>query len=386
MKSIVILCALCLPMLILIQAAQGDMGRILAAEARVGESAQKAIILHNGAEEVLILGTDMQADQEVGILRFIPFPSEPSVSLAPDGVFDTVAELLSAHRIGFLSMTKGGAPGSSPVELLQHQQLGAHDMTVIKVNDPVEFRIWANNYFAGRDLPAKKQYDTVEAVVHDYVQRGLVYFALDYVELSTETRFIEPVLYRFESAKLYYPLKTSNTFGGQGEIDLFLFLPGTLCEPTIGPSYATCMGFPNHEDNARASTSSEVNGEEVATIYPQAGEFFGHRPVFLQMFKYYGEYSFDWDILEDIGAAIPQALDNQETDDPRLRLEEFLPPRDPRCSLVPDPGPCKGFFEVYYFDQTKGSCQPTIHGGCDGVVPFETMEECRAVCMPGNQE
>ena len=32
----------------------------------------------------------------------------------------------------------------------------------------------------------------------------------------SEPRFIEPVAYRFKSKELYYPLKTSNTFGGQG--------------------------------------------------------------------------------------------------------------------------------------------------------------------------
>ena len=46
---------------------------------------QKAIILHNLEEEVLILGTDLKADKKAGIIRFIPFPSEPKVALAsPD--------------------------------------------------------------------------------------------------------------------------------------------------------------------------------------------------------------------------------------------------------------------------------------------------------------
>ena len=61
------------------------------------------------------------------------------------------------------------------------------------------------------------------------------------------------------------------------------------------------------------------------------------------------------------------------------------PAQDPRCSMPPNPGPCKGLFEIYYYDQTKESCQPAMYGGCEGVVPFETMDECRAACMAGKE-
>lgn len=46
------------------------------------------------------------------------------------------------------------------------------------------------------------------------------------------------------------------------------------------------------------------------------------------------------------------------------------------CDLVPDPGPCKAYVPKYYFDKTDKKCKEFIWGGCDGVVPFNTMEEC----------
>lgn len=51
-----------------------------------------------------------------------------------------------------------------------------------------------------------------------------------------------------------------------------------------------------------------------------------------------------------------------------------------RCSLAPDPGPCKGLFEIYYYDAQSRSCRPSFYGGCQGVVPFETLEQCQAAC------
>ena len=47
-------------------------------------------------------------------------------------------------------------------------------------------------------------------------------------------------------------------------------------------------------------------------------------------------------------------------------------------TLVPDPGPCEGAFPRYYYDPTTRMCREFIWGGCRGVVPFETLEDCIA--------
>lgn len=304
-------CALLSAGLVSVQVSSADMGQIHASDATVSETSQKAIILHNGTEEVLILGTDIKANRKTGILRFIPFPSVPQVSLAPDNVFETVSELLKKYNLQFLMATKGGTTESQAVELLLQKKLGAHDMTVIKVNDSLEFRSWANAYFEKRGLPVKAVYETAEAIVDDYVKRGIPYFVLDYVEVAEEPRFIEPVLYRFASKDLYYPLKTSNTFGGKGGIDLILFVPGSMCAPTLG-AYDTCLGLPKFLQRVEASTTSVVEREDIARIYPDVGEFFGERSVFMQMVTYWGDYAFDNDIFADVNKAYPHAFGHAE--------------------------------------------------------------------------
>lgn len=49
---------------------------------------------------------------------------------------------------------------------------------------------------------------------------------------------------------------------------------------------------------------------------------------------------------------------------------------DPRCKLVPDPGPCKAALQKWYYDAASKSCKPFIYGGCQGVVPFDTKADC----------
>lgn len=69
-----------------------------------------------------------------------------------------------------------------------------------------------------------------------------------------------------------------------------------------------------------------------------------------------------------------------------IPLPNFLTPfandsKDPRCTMVPEKGPCKAIFWKYHYEQKSNSCKEFLYGGCDGVVPFETKEECEKFCV-----
>jgi len=48
------------------------------------------------------------------------------------------------------------------------------------------------------------------------------------------------------------------------------------------------------------------------------------------------------------------------------------------CTLVPDAGMCMAAFQRYYYDPKDKQCRPFTWGGCAGVVPFVTLQECQA--------
>ncbi len=51
-----------------------------------------------------------------------------------------------------------------------------------------------------------------------------------------------------------------------------------------------------------------------------------------------------------------------------------------RCEMKPDAGTCKARFIKYYYNQEEGICKEFVWGGCGGVVPFETLGECKEEC------
>jgi hypothetical protein len=60
--------------------------------------------------------------------------------------------------------------------------------------------------------------------------------------------------------------------------------------------------------------------------------------------------------------------------------EKKSPSLSVECYFVFDPGPCKASIPRYYYDEEAKVCKEFKWGGCDGVVPFETMNECDDAC------
>lgn len=54
----------------------------------------------------------------------------------------------------------------------------------------------------------------------------------------------------------------------------------------------------------------------------------------------------------------------------------------PRCSLPMEPGPCNGYFPVYYYSACTGTCERFIYGGCFGNKnKFWTKSQCYNTCV-----
>lgn len=283
--------------------ATGDMGRITTSEAIVHEDSQKAIILHNLDEEILILGTDFVYDRKMTILKFIPFPSEPKVSLSEGDPFERVFKLIKKYKL-IHSRAKSGESSAVPVEMHFSARIGAHDVTVVKINEIGEFEGWVRKFLKDKGLPLGKDYQEVGEVASDYVKRGFRYFVFDLVDVTPEPHFVEPLAYRFKSKKLYYPLKISNTFGGRGKIDLIVFSSAVLCSSS-GSSHSNCFNNPK----IKATTSAKINPVELKNIFSESQTFFGNADIFMQLLSYDGIYKFEDDVFADIPSRLLPSIE-----------------------------------------------------------------------------
>lgn len=219
-----------------------DMGMVPPPDVWVYEPGQKAIIGFNGTDEVLILSVDLYASKNTTVLSILPLPSEPKAEAGSFDSFVKVQQLLDEHDylgrgMGPIVPMAAGEKAMS-VEVLFHEQIGAHDITAVKTTSTDEFINWANGFLTGKGVNFQITSQEVKNAVADYIDRGLNYFVFDLTEISEYTTSREPVVYTFKSDSLYFPLKISSLSEGVTSINLF-----TITYDAPGKANFTAINF-----------------------------------------------------------------------------------------------------------------------------------------------
>jgi hypothetical protein len=287
--------------LIVSSVANADMGAFVPyVNVDLREPGQKAIIAYDGFEEILILGTDMESSRKGKVLRFIPLPNEPEVQLAEKSL-ERMASLIKSKKLRYYIKTRGiggkdfGAKPMPP-EIVFHQRLGAHDVTVVKVENAEHFTAWLDGFLAGKDLPTRPLREQESVVIEDYLRRGFVFFVFDIVELEDRTKTVDPILYRFATTHFYYPLITSNLFGHRGQIELFVILESNFDHIMLRDSRLLRISQPSPVPNWSAiSNTVSVENREIAPISKGIAELMGRR-AYLTAYVYQGMLKFKHDI------------------------------------------------------------------------------------------
>lgn len=268
------------------EACLGDKGgwHVHNAPVVLAESGQKAIIGWDGFNQILCLATDVSASRSTKVIEFIPLPSEPKVTLGNRESFDAVQKLLTERRIGIPKEGMGkkdrgmaGADTGEPFVLTFHERLGAHDVTVAKVNSAMQFAGWIEK--KAREVTGTEASlpGSIRKLIGKYVKEyRCPFFVFDVIEVGPEPKSLDPLIYEFPTSMLYYPLEISSTFEGQTTIDLVVF-----SEERVDPDHMGKHGF-------RVSSAAWVRGEEMQKVLPVLNDLLGQSAM-LQAFKYSGD-------------------------------------------------------------------------------------------------
>ncbi|KPV63209.1 MAG: hypothetical protein AOA65_1408 [Candidatus Bathyarchaeota archaeon BA1] len=205
-----------------------DRGMIpIQPEVSVYEPGQKAIIAWNGREEILILSTDVLSNGETFVLEMLPLPSNPSrVELASFKSFEEINKKIWGR--GFKTYGERSLKVEEGVEIVFREKIGTHDITIVKAADTSELVRWMTVFLRNSNITKEVSLQNFEPVVEDYMARGFRYYVLDIITVSPEQRSVEPILYRFNTSFLYYPLKITSPVGGNTQITLFILTEGSI--------------------------------------------------------------------------------------------------------------------------------------------------------------
>lgn len=238
------------------------------------QSAQNAIVAWNGEEEIIILSNDVKSDTEATALRMVPLPSNPSeIKEGSFESFEKITEIMNEKiekmRDNWLMLGKGaeGAP-TQGVEITFHEQIGAHDVTVVKVNDLDYFLNWLKDFAEEKGLEVKEISSEFKQGISNYLKRDIKYFVFDVIDTKEGEESIKPLVYKFKTDYLYYPLLISGISEiGQSRADIHVFLITENSIPEM--PFKWNLGYSEVE-----LTSDELNqvSEEIAELFDKGAK------------------------------------------------------------------------------------------------------------------
>ncbi len=223
--------------------AQADRGLIpFDTDVKLFEPKQQALIAWNGQEEILILSTDVYASKPTKVLQIFPAPSEPTFKAADPKVFETATNFINAHYLK-LGLHRGGPEagatggpsfrgrsGRPAGEVVRHETIGAHELSLTRVIDANGFCDWAEEYLRSQGADAPRVNPLMRSAIEGYMAKGFEWFVYDVVELGTNIKTNEPIQYRFKSDHLFYPLVLTKTSDKHVNIELLVITGRKLYE------------------------------------------------------------------------------------------------------------------------------------------------------------
>jgi len=277
-----------------------DRGMIpISPDVSVYEPGQKAILAWNGYEEIMILSTDVASSQETLVVEILPLPSKPDVEAASFQSFEEIQRLIWQEGMNMLMYDTEGGARSGSVEVIFHEEIGAHNITVVRADDTSELSSWMSSFLESSGVDDAVPLGNFESVLEDYMNHGYRYYVLDLITVSSEERSIDPILYKFDSDFLYYPLVITSPVGGDTEITLF-----TLTEEKIYEDYSWFQKASYRTSGGNSKPIEFVLSKgDLSKIDLRIGDLFSYK-AWLTVLRYDGKVSFlDRDLM--ISSSLP---------------------------------------------------------------------------------
>ena len=229
------------------------------------EPGQNAIIAWNGCEETLVLSVDIFAlkrapggqnegtqtygnDIDFKAVHMVPFPSVPDFELFSAEKFEGITEFMyppAGYRgegrpywyygnEGGPAYPSGGPSDGTGGEIIVYENVGPHEITIVRVTNATEFAEWANEFFKMHELKnswngeVMKLPEGTDAIVEYYLDKNCPYFMFDIIDVDSYAVTVDPIAFTFETQKLFFPLTISSLMGGESIVDLALITPADI--------------------------------------------------------------------------------------------------------------------------------------------------------------
>ncbi len=254
---------------------------------------QRALIAWKNGVEYMYLevgfspryGHEGEINGNKTMLHIIPFPSLPKIQSTNKDLFKRVINLLKnkeremdIFKESYISPLIGyGGSASGEITPESVVKIGAHTIGVFRINSTENMKIAVERTFLSEGINFTwNMTDDDMDVINYYISRGYNYFAFDSVNLTNRNEAKQPILYIFNTERVYYPLRiTTISNRGEGMRSIILYII------TQNGSYEAESSVVKHFE--RISYDAPLTHEDLKKIDPALGEFIsrGHADVYM---------------------------------------------------------------------------------------------------------
>jgi len=216
------------------------------------------------------------------------------------------------YRVDVYRTGRDGQSGKSEgVKVVSHQDLGPHHVTVVEIQDVNAFEAWITDFFRAKDLGQPVVTDKLRKTVADYCSRAFRFLAVDVIDVPQGRKTVAPVAYRFKCDHVYYPLRVTNLYGGEGTVELFCVLnPWRDGRGAEWPRAYALASRKEGDKQHRWICSREItlSTDELTTLHPVSKDLFRDSGASFYAAKFEGQLQFDDDIWLSMEYRSPRSL------------------------------------------------------------------------------
>jgi hypothetical protein len=170
--------------------------------------------------------------------------------------------------------------------------LGAHDITIVKIIDVSNFSNWATDFAASSGLANITFSSGFQSMVEEYLNDNISYFVFDIINTTQDEHSINPIIYRFKTSFLYYPLKitaASDVGETYARVNVFCIAKDRIKEKIFSDiSFYSNIGYYWYYDDYYSDIN--LTEDELLEISPDIYDLFKDDPI-LMSYRYDGYYS-----------------------------------------------------------------------------------------------
>ncbi|MBS7611840.1 DUF2330 domain-containing protein [Candidatus Bathyarchaeota archaeon] len=299
------LSALLLSISLLTQPTLCDRGVIPVEPAVVYQSGQLATIAWKDGEEILIISTSLYVrptltetplilpQKPLYALEFIPLPSIPEVEEGDLNVFRLLESIIRTTTQTVFYEPNLREASSKTVEVIYHEIIGVHEINILKADSGKSTAEWVLRFLSNKSFPKPLMLEELSSIVDAYLIEGYSYLVFDLISLSTTLKTVKPLVYKFRSEKIYYPLKASSIINGYSSITLYLLTADRVKPESVEPS------------GLKIAFEAKISRSNVEKADKRLADFFSEDVIWLTVLTWNGYLSeLTGDLKAEVGFSI----------------------------------------------------------------------------------